>query len=131
MTSYFGRNLAKILLDLICPLFLVNTKPHSKIILDLSNKTLFYYAFFYSKDSQSEYYTQCIKLVIQNFMNASPRSPLLYVTIFFNLKRGHRGRDCLVVGFRTTYAINAHHRKCCDFESHSGELYFLLHNDFI
>ena len=23
--------------------------------------------------------------------------------------RGHRGRDCMVVGFTTTYAISAHH----------------------
>jgi len=58
-------------------------------------------------------------------MNVSPRFPLLYATIFFNLKRGRRGRDRLVVGFRTTYAINAYHRYCCDFESHSGEVYFI------
>jgi hypothetical protein len=29
----------------------------------------------------------------------------------------------MVVGFITTYAISAYHHLCCDFESHSGEVY--------
>ena len=32
------------------------------------------------------------------------------------------GRDRIVVGFITTYAINAYHY-CCEFESHSGQVY--------
>jgi hypothetical protein len=35
--------------------------------------------------------------------------------------RGHCGRDRLVVGFITTYAISVYHYLSCDFESHSGE----------
>jgi hypothetical protein len=35
-------------------------------------------------------------------------------------KRGCRGRDCMVVGFTTTYAISAYHHWCCEFESRSG-----------
>jgi hypothetical protein len=31
--------------------------------------------------------------------------------------RGRRGRDCMVVGFTTTYAISAYHHKRCEFES--------------
>jgi len=31
-----------------------------------------------------------------------------------------RGRDRMVVGFTTTYAICAYHHWCCGFESHSG-----------
>jgi len=33
---------------------------------------------------------------------------------------GHRGRDRVVVGFTTTYAISAYHYWCCEFESRSG-----------
>jgi hypothetical protein len=33
---------------------------------------------------------------------------------------GHHGRDRMVVGFTTTYAISAYHHWCCDFESQSG-----------
>jgi hypothetical protein len=36
---------------------------------------------------------------------------------------GHRGRDCMVVGFITTYAISAYHHYICEFESRSGEVY--------
>jgi hypothetical protein len=35
------------------------------------------------------------------------------------LQRGHRGRDHMVVGFTTTYAISAYHHWCCEFESRS------------
>jgi len=31
-----------------------------------------------------------------------------------------RGRDRMVVGFTTTYAISAYHHWCCEFESRSG-----------
>jgi len=34
--------------------------------------------------------------------------------------RGRRGRDRMVVGFTTTYAICAYHHWCCEFESRSG-----------
>jgi hypothetical protein len=34
--------------------------------------------------------------------------------------RGHRGRDRMVVGFTTTYAISAYHHSCCEFKSGSG-----------
>ena len=34
--------------------------------------------------------------------------------------RGHRGRDRMVDGFTTTYAISAYHHWCCEFESRSG-----------
>ena len=34
--------------------------------------------------------------------------------------RGHFGRDRMVVGFTTTYAISAYHHWCCEFESWSG-----------
>jgi len=31
------------------------------------------------------------------------------------------GRDCMVVGFTTTYAISAYHHWCCEFKSRSGQ----------
>ena len=36
------------------------------------------------------------------------------------LVRGHHGRDCMVVGLTTAYAISAYHHSCCEFESRSG-----------
>jgi len=30
---------------------------------------------------------------------------------------GHHGRDCIVVGFKTTIAASAHHCWSCEFES--------------
>jgi len=41
--------------------------------------------------------------------------------------RGHRGRDRMVVGFTTTYAISTYHHYSCEFESHSGEVCSLQH----
>jgi hypothetical protein len=34
---------------------------------------------------------------------------------------GCRGRDRMVVGFTTTYAISAYHHKSCVFEAHSWQ----------
>jgi len=34
--------------------------------------------------------------------------------------RGRRGRDRMIVGFTTTYAITAYYHWCCEFESRSG-----------
>jgi hypothetical protein len=36
-------------------------------------------------------------------------------------RRSHRGRDHIVDGFTTTYAISAYHHWCCEFESRSGQ----------
>ena len=44
---------------------------------------------------------------------------LSYINVF-NLLRGRRGRDHMVVGFKTIYAIGAYHRWCYEFESRSG-----------
>ena len=33
---------------------------------------------------------------------------------------GFCGRDHMVIGFTTTYAISAYHHWCCEFESRSG-----------
>jgi hypothetical protein len=33
------------------------------------------------------------------------------------INRGHRGRDHMVVGFTTTYAISAYDHSYCEFES--------------
>jgi hypothetical protein len=40
--------------------------------------------------------------------------------IYLYCCRGRRGRDRMVVGFTTTYAISAYHHWCCEFESRSG-----------
>ena len=46
--------------------------------------------------------------------NATFNNSLLYHD------RDRRGRDRMVVGFTTTYAISAYHHWCCEFESRSG-----------
>ena len=47
-------------------------------------------------------------------------SSLSFISVLNHCKGGHHGRDRMVVGFTTTYAISAHHHWCCDFESRSG-----------
>ena len=37
-----------------------------------------------------------------------------------NRTKGYRGRDCMIVGFTTTYAISDYHHWSCEFESRSG-----------
>ena len=50
----------------------------------------------------------------------------LVTTEIYNLKRGRRGRDRMVDGFITTYAIRAYHHYC-EFESRSVEMYSIQH----
>jgi hypothetical protein len=38
-----------------------------------------------------------------------------------------RGRDRMVVGCKTTYAISAYHHLSCEFESRSREVYSIQH----
>ena len=40
---------------------------------------------------------------------------------------GSRGRDRMVVGFISTYAISAYHHQRCEFESWSDEVYWIQH----
>jgi hypothetical protein len=39
---------------------------------------------------------------------------------FYTRYKGCRGRDRMVVGFTTTYAVSAYQHWCCEFESRSG-----------
>jgi len=41
----------------------------------------------------------------------------------FELEKGCHGRDRMVDGFTTTYAISAYHHSSCEFESLSGKVY--------
>ena len=51
---------------------------------------------------------------------------IVYITLqilkelIIERERGRCGRDRMVVGFTTTYAISAYHHWCCEFESRSG-----------
>ena len=40
---------------------------------------------------------------------------LVFFCPFLVIIGGHRGRDHMVVGFRTTYGISAYHHWCCEF----------------
>ena len=42
-------------------------------------------------------------------------------------KRGYRGRDRMVVGFTTSYAISAYHYYRCEFESRSWRDVLIQH----
>ena len=51
--------------------------------------------------------------------------------MFEDIKRvigGSRGRDDMVIGFITTYAIMAYHHWCYEFESRKGEVYSMQHH---
>jgi hypothetical protein len=39
------------------------------------------------------------------------------------MNRCRRGRDRMVVGFTTTYAIITYHNWCCEFEYRSGRMF--------
>ena len=41
-------------------------------------------------------------------------------TLSLYVIKGRRGRDRMVVGFTTTYAISAYHHWCCEFDYRSG-----------
>jgi hypothetical protein len=41
--------------------------------------------------------------------------------------RCRRGRDRMVVGYITTYAISVYHHLRCEFQFHSGEMYSIQH----
>ena len=40
--------------------------------------------------------------------------------------RGH-GRDCMVVGFTTTYAISVYHHYSCEYEPVHGKVFSMQH----
>ena len=46
--------------------------------------------------------------------------PDKWMTIIIITCWDRRGRDRMVVGYTTTYAISAYHHWCCEFESRSG-----------
>ena len=50
---------------------------------------------------------------------------VLYMYII-SIYRGCRGRDCMVVGFTTTYVVGACHQLCCEFESRSGVQHYVI-----
>jgi hypothetical protein len=43
------------------------------------------------------------------------------------MEDGRRGRDRMLVGFITTYAISTYHQPKYEFESGSGEVYLIQH----
>ena len=45
---------------------------------------------------------------------------IVYLFIYLYVCMGRRGRDRMVVGFTTTYAISAYRHWCCEVESRSG-----------
>ena len=49
----------------------------------------------------------------------SPTTFLRHLKHVPTYRRGHRGRDRIVVGFTTTHAISAYHHLRCEFESYS------------
>jgi len=59
-------------------------------------------------------FNKCIKHLYKEFEEKNVNSwvvlkTLLYVLSFIFKIKGRRGRDCMVVGFTTTYAISAYH----------------------
>ena len=56
------------------------------------------------------------QIFIINYCNV--RFTFVHITAAY--LKGRRGRDRMVVGFTTTYAISAYHYWCCEFEARSG-----------
>jgi len=46
---------------------------------------------------------------------------LIHMHMYIYIFRGCRGRDSMIVGFTTTYAISPYHHWCCEYESRSGQ----------
>jgi hypothetical protein len=61
-----------------------------------------------------------VKVRLFNYRN------ILLLQVFI-MSRGRHGRDHIVVGLATTYAISAYHHYRCEFEPHSGEVYSIQH----
>ena len=53
---------------------------------------------------------------------------LLYgISLLILLSRCRRGRDCMIVGFTSTFAINVHHHYLNEFDFRSGKVYSIQH----
>jgi hypothetical protein len=59
-------------------------------------------------------------LLVVNSLKKSILFRSISVDTLFSYFRDRRGRDSMIVGFITTYAISAYHHWCCEFESRSG-----------
>ena len=67
---------------------------------------------------------------LNNFSNEMMKMYKKYFTFkhqSYIFIRGRRGHHRMVVGFITTYAINAYHHWSCEFEFRSGEVYSIQH----
>jgi hypothetical protein len=49
------------------------------------------------------------------------------ISLLILLSRCRRGRDCMIVGFTSTFAINVHHHYLNEFEFRSGKVYSIQH----
>ena len=52
---------------------------------------------------------------------------MLTIALPMQFCRDNRGRDHMVVGFITIYAISAYHHKPCEVKLRSGEVYLIQH----
>jgi hypothetical protein len=59
---------------------------------------------------------QNLKCISQHYQLTQQYNPFV--------SRGRRGRDCIVDGRQTTYAISVYHHRC-EFESHSIQHYVI------
>jgi hypothetical protein len=70
--------------------------------------------------------TYCIGSCKSNYRTITTTTQLVFFILRLGKftaisgEMGRRGRDRMVVGFTTTYAISAYHYWCCEFESRSG-----------
>ena len=62
---------------------------------------------------------RCMCAIIKCFDYHSMHHILHTISNYTFLRRDRRGRDRMVVGFTTTYAISAYHHWCSEFESRS------------
>jgi hypothetical protein len=62
---------------------------------------------------------ELLTFLLFKLFNVNPNNQIKHLTLLLVQWGGLRGRDRLVVGFTTTYAISAYHHWCCELESRS------------
>ena len=65
------------------------------------------------------YFVELLTFLLFKLFNVNPNNQIKHLTLLLVQWGGLRGRDRLVVGFTTTYAISAYHHWCCELESRS------------
>ena len=93
---------------------------------------------FKGKNDTLQWFTGLLTCVLLIWLKQKQKQNWCWISCCFTEKQldmhqlhsilwGHCSCDCMVVGFITTYAINAYHHWYCEFKSRSGMVYSIQH----